>query len=871
MPTVLLTFAILVVQSASATCGGFCGLGTQCVEDRCVPVAVAECCDPSRDCLITDVKECVCAFDAFCCASDWDMQCVDEAVDRCDLVCPLVEEAWTQLEFESRLLDKNSYCAAFLDSRTARHRRSSGVSQRIDTNNDNQITLAELTAAIEDDVIKLVEAGYRYPTPSPNAQPNDPQENGGQKKYCPLSGGSGADFSSAGQELYCETTNSCPTDEYPPVITSDSRSVRQPGSSLSDGTLVLEAGQGAAFPKWLTGSGPYDGELNTAYPWFACYNSFGAYHGWWNANKDYMRIDLRLYDQSDCGLSFPTVEAVGIALEAVAKNKLLLKRDSPINKDLKNITNLPDLTNYSNSENEHTNIKAIKPISTATCSDATSEGGEWVPESVLNCFQNMINQVQQQGETYRFSQTVSLQANDGQTCVRLPSVTHNGASTRAPTPSSNECYCYDPSICPQGKPDAPACQNNVCTTVPCPKPPPPPPTYLKVDTTLVACEAGANFTAEVCSDASCGDCQPVVFPSGNACTTANVEAFGGLVQSAKATCGPKRKEVPTADFKPIQSLLPTNCWDTFQQCTYEASNLRPGSAKVNIELFVASPLEDNTNCAPGPYGIAADLVRQTAEYYSQQVAHFQDMYQQAVNVPGLSLKVQQHLQTIYDVAWPKEASSVVPSTQIQAPKDMLHALLSIDQAQVWPDPQNPLNSQTACTKNPNTFTSGRTQKTVKVGTCIKVEYDACVPTPAPTQDNNVNCPTCTPPPTSAPTVPVVPFDRPKQWVRVPECNFFRNITAYLCNSEQACNNGETSGDCTEHTFPNSWYYNSGITVQWSNPVEGVDVPLQGQYLPWSKQNYAATCTPFEKVGNPWQDPGSGAIMFGCAPEMMHTY
>ena len=60
-----------------------------CPEDCGVCPPPEDCCHASGapGCVPTEVQDCVCAFDAFCCELAWDETCVTEAKDDCGLVC----------------------------------------------------------------------------------------------------------------------------------------------------------------------------------------------------------------------------------------------------------------------------------------------------------------------------------------------------------------------------------------------------------------------------------------------------------------------------------------------------------------------------------------------------------------------------------------------------------------------------------------------------------------------------------------------------------------------------------------------------------------------------------------------------------------
>lgn len=77
---VLLQYAI--AGSTTKPCQGMCRLGTECVEGQCWPSST---CSLGAACAATST--CVCAFDHYCCDSDWDTQCVIEAESRCGLEC----------------------------------------------------------------------------------------------------------------------------------------------------------------------------------------------------------------------------------------------------------------------------------------------------------------------------------------------------------------------------------------------------------------------------------------------------------------------------------------------------------------------------------------------------------------------------------------------------------------------------------------------------------------------------------------------------------------------------------------------------------------------------------------------------------------
>lgn len=73
-------------------CDGACGDNTECAEGKCVSSCPGSpCCSPGpKACGLASsaaVPACVCSFDDFCCNTEFDDQCVQEARDRCDLNC----------------------------------------------------------------------------------------------------------------------------------------------------------------------------------------------------------------------------------------------------------------------------------------------------------------------------------------------------------------------------------------------------------------------------------------------------------------------------------------------------------------------------------------------------------------------------------------------------------------------------------------------------------------------------------------------------------------------------------------------------------------------------------------------------------------
>ena len=71
----------------------YCDSVLNCVEYNydagdCVP-ADTDCCidNGSPGCDFQPVQDCVCAFDAYCCDTEWDGLCADEAVADCGLLC----------------------------------------------------------------------------------------------------------------------------------------------------------------------------------------------------------------------------------------------------------------------------------------------------------------------------------------------------------------------------------------------------------------------------------------------------------------------------------------------------------------------------------------------------------------------------------------------------------------------------------------------------------------------------------------------------------------------------------------------------------------------------------------------------------------
>lgn len=80
------------LYTESSPCQGLCGQDSKCTNNQCVSnCAAGPCCAVgSANCGgdgLTGVPACVCAFDLFCCDTEWDGQCLDEAKKRCNLIC----------------------------------------------------------------------------------------------------------------------------------------------------------------------------------------------------------------------------------------------------------------------------------------------------------------------------------------------------------------------------------------------------------------------------------------------------------------------------------------------------------------------------------------------------------------------------------------------------------------------------------------------------------------------------------------------------------------------------------------------------------------------------------------------------------------
>jgi hypothetical protein len=74
----------------AADCNGLCD-ADKCVDGFCdTSCAVSDCCfsmTGENACADTDISECVCGFDPWCCAVGWDTQCIDEAKKDCGMAC----------------------------------------------------------------------------------------------------------------------------------------------------------------------------------------------------------------------------------------------------------------------------------------------------------------------------------------------------------------------------------------------------------------------------------------------------------------------------------------------------------------------------------------------------------------------------------------------------------------------------------------------------------------------------------------------------------------------------------------------------------------------------------------------------------------
>lgn len=81
------------IPPAESPCDGFCASDSMCVDGMCVgdcSEQVDACCGVGgSSCGGSNsiYPSCVCAFDSYCCETQWDAQCVDEAKEACNLMC----------------------------------------------------------------------------------------------------------------------------------------------------------------------------------------------------------------------------------------------------------------------------------------------------------------------------------------------------------------------------------------------------------------------------------------------------------------------------------------------------------------------------------------------------------------------------------------------------------------------------------------------------------------------------------------------------------------------------------------------------------------------------------------------------------------